>query len=176
MDKWLLRHSSNNPFGIAHMACSCNHNGGWCYQHHKLMTPRAAYLCKHSEKHFRMFERNAQKITQDIDAGVPTIRRAASFLRSMLKWSASYFTTIRPKGRIDICRSCEAHDGGWCRLCGCILWFKTRLPHESCPLGRWSSEDQPGVIYPSGKVTSDGTAVPHVLQVITKPKGCGCKK
>lgn len=158
------------------MNCQCDQKGGWCSRHHKMMTPRMAYLCANSERHAQVFERQSRETQKIIDSPKSMLDMARSISRSMAKWALIYFSTIRPNGRIDICKSCEAYDRGWCRVCGCLLWFKTRLPHEGCPLNRWSSESQPAVIYPLGKLTSDGPAAATSLQIITNPGSCGCKK
>jgi hypothetical protein len=44
--------------------------------------------------------------------------------------------------RISICEGCEK----WlsltrqCKRCGCFMDLKTKLPHASCPLGKWLAE------------------------------------
>lgn len=45
------------------------------------------------------------------------------------------------------CESCESWDHGRCtavnpqtgKPCGCYTWAKTRIPSETCPLGRWDA-------------------------------------
>ena len=41
------------------------------------------------------------------------------------------------KRRLEICRTCEHFTGTTCRLCGCLLKFKTKLETEACPIGKW---------------------------------------
>jgi hypothetical protein len=46
--------------------------------------------------------------------------------------------------RLDICTSCPelikaTHQ---CKQCGCIMNLKVKLPNASCPLGKWSEEDE----------------------------------
>jgi hypothetical protein len=45
--------------------------------------------------------------------------------------------------RMDICRQCDRFikTTTQCKECGCIMKLKTKLPHASCPLGKWKQED-----------------------------------
>jgi hypothetical protein len=56
---------------------------------------------------------------------------------------------IRVKDRLKICNDCKhyAHLGphnsvlkeatSLCRMCGCLLAFKTRLEKSHCPIDKW---------------------------------------
>jgi peptide deformylase len=43
------------------------------------------------------------------------------------------------KKRLDICLSCDRlfTKTSQCKECGCYMPAKTKLPHASCPLGKW---------------------------------------
>jgi hypothetical protein len=47
------------------------------------------------------------------------------------------------KERINICLGCDRlfKPTNQCKECGCVMTWKTQLPHASCPLGKWSSTD-----------------------------------
>jgi hypothetical protein len=41
--------------------------------------------------------------------------------------------------RMDICRQCEFYNPmlSRCRICGCIMKLKVKLPGTKCPLNKW---------------------------------------
>ena len=39
--------------------------------------------------------------------------------------------------RLKICETCVYFTGRRCRLCGCFMKAKARIPTEVCPIGRW---------------------------------------
>jgi hypothetical protein len=41
--------------------------------------------------------------------------------------------------RLDICRGCPEliKLTSQCKKCGCLMNFKTTLPHAECPIGKW---------------------------------------
>ena len=41
--------------------------------------------------------------------------------------------------RMDICRSCDRLNNitKTCKECGCFMPAKTKIPNESCPIGKW---------------------------------------
>lgn len=43
--------------------------------------------------------------------------------------------------RLNICKSCVKYIAltHQCKECGCIMNAKTKLPHASCPLGKWGT-------------------------------------
>lgn len=45
------------------------------------------------------------------------------------------------KYRYDLCKSCPSliQSTKTCKKCGCFMKEKTKLPHASCPLGKWGA-------------------------------------
>lgn len=45
------------------------------------------------------------------------------------------------KERMEICRSCPEliKVTEQCKKCGCFMFAKTKLPHATCPLGKWGA-------------------------------------
>lgn len=41
------------------------------------------------------------------------------------------------QARRRACEACDQWDHGRCKPCGCYTFAKTRVPKETCPLGRW---------------------------------------
>ncbi len=42
--------------------------------------------------------------------------------------------------RMAICKACpELLPTGNCKKCGCFMSSKTKLPHASCPIGKWAA-------------------------------------
>jgi hypothetical protein len=41
--------------------------------------------------------------------------------------------------RIAICKACDQlRMPGWqCKICGCFMQLKARIPMAKCPLGKW---------------------------------------
>ena len=72
--------------------------------------------------------------------GPGLLRMALSAARSAGQFAGSGFKTTPPdlqRRRIETCGSCEHHTAVRCKVCGCFTAAKTRLLHESCPLGKW---------------------------------------
>jgi hypothetical protein len=70
--------------------------------------------------------------------------RAASFTASMAKFAAGGFRTVSHQtyqARFGYCLPCPHYDLGLCKLCGCYLDAKVKMPHEACPEGKWSAEE-----------------------------------
>jgi hypothetical protein len=46
--------------------------------------------------------------------------------------------------RLDICRVCEYFDEerNKCKNCGCFMDFKTMIPFEKCPIGKWGKVEK----------------------------------
>jgi hypothetical protein len=68
---------------------------------------------------------------------------AASFTTSMARFAAGGFRTVPHdiyQARFAHCLACEQYDLGLCKLCGCYLDAKVRLPHEECPLKKWPAQ------------------------------------
>nr|DAS17582.1 MAG TPA: hypothetical protein [Caudoviricetes sp.] len=48
--------------------------------------------------------------------------------------------------RRAICQSCEHKTMiGTCGICKCVIRAKTRLALSSCPLNKWSKENEPSI-------------------------------
>lgn len=47
------------------------------------------------------------------------------------------------KQRLDICISCDKLiiSTKQCKICKCFMTAKTKLPHASCPIGKWGKVD-----------------------------------
>ena len=45
--------------------------------------------------------------------------------------------------RLKTCKDCEhfIKPLSICKKCGCILKIKTRMPWESCPIGKWAKDE-----------------------------------
>jgi Tfp pilus assembly protein PilF len=69
------------------------------------------------------------------------LRMAFSAMKSMAHFAGSGFKPA-PAGiyqkRLQTCGSCEHHTGLRCKVCGCFTSIKARMPHESCPIGKWA--------------------------------------
>lgn len=76
-------------------------------------------------------------------AGGPgLLRMAFNATKSLAQFVGSGFKTVgrdQQQHRLDLCTACDHHTGMRCRACGCFTKLKTRLSHEACPLGKWSS-------------------------------------
>ena len=53
--------------------------------------------------------------------------------------------------RRAVCDACDENDWGWCKRCGCLLWGKTRLRQEGCPLGKWATLTVDGSLPGTGR-------------------------
>lgn len=72
--------------------------------------------------------------------GPSILRMALDAARSAVKFAGSGFRTVAPpvyQARLAVCSTCEQFTGLRCRVCGCIVPGKARLPHEHCPTGKW---------------------------------------
>jgi hypothetical protein len=81
---------------------------------------------------------------------LPTVKTMSKgFWNSMKTWAKEGFETVTPdiiEHRLSICRGCELWDEdarlgfGKCNHTGCgCTKLKLWLPHESCPLKKWTS-------------------------------------
>jgi tetratricopeptide (TPR) repeat protein len=74
--------------------------------------------------------------------GPGLLRMAFSAAKSVARFLASGLrttTALVQKQRLETCASCPHHTGTRCRLCGCFTRAKVIMPHEKCPIGKWSS-------------------------------------
>jgi tetratricopeptide (TPR) repeat protein len=78
---------------------------------------------------------------QSQESGGPgLLRMAFSFMKSMGQFAGAGFkptTSEVYQKRLETCGPCEHHTGLRCKVCGCFTRVKARMPHESCPIGRW---------------------------------------
>jgi tetratricopeptide (TPR) repeat protein len=73
--------------------------------------------------------------------GPGLLRMAFSATKAMAKFIGTGFSTVTQdthQRRLRTCGSCEHHTGIRCKLCGCFTYVKAALPHEKCPIGKWS--------------------------------------
>jgi hypothetical protein len=74
-------------------------------------------------------------------AGGPgLLRMAFSFMKSMAHFAGAGFKPTSNEvyqQRLQTCGPCEHHTGLRCKVCGCFTGVKARMPHESCPIGKW---------------------------------------
>ena len=71
--------------------------------------------------------------------GPGLLRMAISATKSMTQYIESGFegvSTEVQERRLATCATCEHHTGLRCRICGCFTNVKSRLAHESCPIGK----------------------------------------
>jgi len=45
--------------------------------------------------------------------------------------------SLTAKQRITICKNCEHYAEGRCKICGCVLKYKTQMETEKCPIDKW---------------------------------------
>jgi tetratricopeptide (TPR) repeat protein len=72
--------------------------------------------------------------------GPGLLRMALSATRAMAQFAGSGFQMSPPeiqKKRLQTCAGCEHHTGLRCKICGCFTTAKSRILHESCPIGKW---------------------------------------
>jgi hypothetical protein len=71
------------------------------------------------------------------------LTKAASLTTALAKFAAGGFQTVSHEiyqARFAHCLPCEQYDLGMCKLCGCYLDAKVRMPQEVCPLEKWLAE------------------------------------
>jgi len=77
-----------------------------------------------------------------------TLTKIRSASASVAKWARTGFVAVSEKTyneRVSICDACEFWQPsgnlgmGKCLKCGCARG-KLKIPHEKCPIGKWSSE------------------------------------
>jgi hypothetical protein len=45
--------------------------------------------------------------------------------------------TEESKARLEVCKGCDQWTGKSCKVCGCFVNLKVRIPEEKCPIGKW---------------------------------------
>jgi tetratricopeptide (TPR) repeat protein len=74
-------------------------------------------------------------------AGPGILRMALGAAESLAKFARARFQTVPAetrRRRLQTCAACPHHTGLRCKVCGCFTDIKSRLPHEECPIGKWS--------------------------------------
>jgi len=59
-----------------------------------------------------------QSFTQRVSSGVQSWKQNADF-------------------RMRICNTCPHYNAPRCKLCGCFMIAKTKIPQARCPAGKW---------------------------------------
>jgi tetratricopeptide (TPR) repeat protein len=75
-------------------------------------------------------------------AGPSLLRMAFTAAKAMTRFVGSGMKTVPPaiyQKRLRTCATCEHHTGLRCRLCGCFTNVKAWLPHEACPINKWTA-------------------------------------
>jgi len=72
--------------------------------------------------------------------------------------------------RLLICATCEFFTGATCRLCGCLIKFKTKLTTERCPVGKWGKTKKDMLYNVTIEVEAD-----DVAQVVAQMQATGKK-
>ena len=45
--------------------------------------------------------------------------------------------TPESQARLEVCKGCDQWTGKSCKVCGCFVNLKVKIPEEKCPLGKW---------------------------------------
>jgi hypothetical protein len=45
--------------------------------------------------------------------------------------------TEESKARLAVCHGCDKWTGTSCKVCGCFVNLKVKIPEEKCPEGKW---------------------------------------
>jgi tetratricopeptide (TPR) repeat protein len=72
--------------------------------------------------------------------GPSYLRMAISAAQALGQFVGSGLKTVpaeTTRARLQRCGACSHYTGMRCRVCGCFVHLKARLPHEDCPLGLW---------------------------------------
>jgi len=126
--------------------------------HAALRSPHVRWLANHL-KQFRPIILRAKSIgpppggyytgptapTQELESESPCnagwLKTAMSAVRTMEKSAQSGMKTVAPpiyQQRLETCATCPHHTGARCKVCGSFTSTKAWLPHEKCPLDKWS--------------------------------------
>lgn len=99
----------------------------------------AAWLAKHSipnvtEPH-RACCGGRKPTLRDMAAGVA--RALGGVLAGAATGQPIHVSAAERTARLSACATCPEKEGGRCKLCGCFVSIKSRLPREACPLALW---------------------------------------
>lgn len=67
-------------------------------------------------------------------------RRSVSWAASGAVKAAKALTmpeTPESQARLEVCKGCDQWTGKSCKVCGCFVSLKVKIPEEKCPLGKW---------------------------------------
>jgi hypothetical protein len=74
-------------------------------------------------------------------------KRSIKPVKRDVKWAASGAVkaakaltrpeTEESKARLEVCKGCDQWTGKSCKMCGCFVKLKVRIPEEKCPIGKW---------------------------------------
>jgi tetratricopeptide (TPR) repeat protein len=100
----------------------------------------------------KVYSEHLDKFRRDA-AGAAASTTPAGYLRMAISASQAFgrfvvsgLKTVSQatlRERLRRCGDCEQYTGTRCRVCGCFIQMKARLPHEACSLGRWTAELPP---------------------------------
>jgi len=71
---------------------------------------------------------------------VQRVKRDAKWLAQGALKAAKAVTkpeTEESKARLEVCKGCDQWTGKSCKVCGCFVNLKVRIPEEKCPIGKW---------------------------------------
>jgi len=71
---------------------------------------------------------------------VQRVKRDAKWLATGAVKAAKAMTkpeTEESKARLEVCKTCPEWTGKSCKVCGCFVNLKVRIPEEKCPIGKW---------------------------------------
>lgn len=69
-----------------------------------------------------------------------TMEKVESFVSTMADFVTSGFKTSeedKAGNRLEICKGCDHFDGTSCKLCGCVMTWKSKIEAAHCPIDRW---------------------------------------
>jgi hypothetical protein len=78
-----------------------------------------------------------QRLAQQSPGWTEVLRE---FTGAMIKWAKSGLGVVDSKThsqRYGICTGCDQLKNHRCVDCGCIVYIKSKLESESCPLKKW---------------------------------------
>lgn len=80
-----------------------------------------------------------QREAKEAQPPTPTPRTVSWAVQGAMKAAKAVTLpeTEESKARLAICQSCDQWTGTSCKLCGCFVKLKVRIPEEKCPAGKW---------------------------------------
>lgn len=67
------------------------------------------------------------------------IKKVVHFFKGATKAAKAMTLPETPESqaRLEVCKGCDQWTGKSCKVCGCFVSLKVRIPEEKCPLGKW---------------------------------------